>query len=73
MAAQFADLLWPTLLLLGVELVSTAARPDDAADFASYPYSHSLRSSCGARSFVSSTTFHALADARWRDATACSC
>lgn len=43
-AAQFVDLLWPTLLLLGLEEV--AIRPGitafNALDFISYPYSHSL-------------------------------
>jgi hypothetical protein len=44
LAAQFADLLWPTLVLLGVERVEvapgiTAVTP---LDFVSYPYSHSL-------------------------------
>ncbi|MEZ4703561.1 MAG: hypothetical protein R2834_24735 [Rhodothermales bacterium] len=43
-AVQFADLLWPTLLLLGLEQVEiapgiTAVTP---LDFISYPYSHSL-------------------------------
>jgi hypothetical protein len=43
-AAQFADLLWPVLVFLGVEQVridagNTAFTP---LDFASYPYSHSL-------------------------------
>lgn len=44
LAAQFADLLWPTLVLLGIEQLeidpgATAATP---LDFVSYPYSHSL-------------------------------
>jgi hypothetical protein len=44
LAAQFADLLWPNLVLLGVERVDvapgiTAVTP---LDFVSYPYSHSL-------------------------------
>jgi hypothetical protein len=43
-AAQFADLLWPTLVLAGIEQVRvqpgiTAVTP---LDFVSYPYSHSL-------------------------------
>src|SRR4051794_4265637 len=43
-AAQFADLLWPTLLLLGLEQVevqpgTTVMTP---LNFVSYPYSHSL-------------------------------
>ena len=44
LAVQFVDLLWPTLLLLGLEKVAidpgnTAATP---LDFISYPISHSL-------------------------------
>jgi hypothetical protein len=44
LAAQFVDLLWPTLLLLGLESVriapgATAVTP---LEFASYPISHSL-------------------------------
>ena len=47
-ASQFADLLWPTLVLLGVEQVRvqpgiTAVTP---LDFVSYPYSHSLLMLC---------------------------
>ena len=43
-AAQFADLLWPVLVALGIEQVridpgNTAFTP---LDFVSYPYSHSL-------------------------------
>jgi len=43
-ACQFADLLWPTLVLLGIERVeiqpgATAMTP---LDFVSYPWSHSL-------------------------------
>jgi hypothetical protein len=44
MACQFADLLWPTLLVLGMEAVeidpgNTLVTP---LNFVSYPYSHSL-------------------------------
>src|SRR6201989_711979 len=47
-ACQFADLLWPTLLLLGYERVevqagATAITP---LHFVSYPYSHSLVALC---------------------------
>src|SRR5215510_5704897 len=43
-AVQFADLLWPVFLMLGIEQVridpgNTAFTP---FDFVSYPYSHSL-------------------------------
>lgn len=44
LAAQFADLLWPTLVLLGLERFEV--RPGITAvtplDFVHYPYSHSL-------------------------------
>jgi hypothetical protein len=44
LAAQLADLVWPTLVLLGIE--SFAIRPGITAvtplDFTRYPYSHSL-------------------------------
>jgi hypothetical protein len=44
LACQFADLLWPTLVIAGIERVevlpgATAMTP---LDFVSYPYSHSL-------------------------------
>jgi membrane-bound metal-dependent hydrolase YbcI (DUF457 family) len=47
-ACQFADLLWPTLVLLGYERVevvigTTAMTP---LNFISYPYSHSLLALC---------------------------
>jgi hypothetical protein len=44
MAAQCADLLWPTLVLLGIERVEVAvgATVVTPLDFVSYPYSHSL-------------------------------
>ncbi len=47
-AAQFLDLLWPVLLLLGLERVEV--HPGDTAvtplNFVSYPYSHSLIMAC---------------------------
>ena len=49
LAAQLADLVWPTLVLLGVEVV--AIRPGVTAmtplDFIHYPYSHSLLALAG--------------------------
>ncbi len=44
LAAQWADLLWPALLLLGVERVRVAPglMAANSLDFVSYPYSHSL-------------------------------
>jgi hypothetical protein len=48
-ACQFADLLWPTLVLLGYERVEV--RPGvtkfTPLDFVTYPYSHSLLALCG--------------------------
>jgi membrane-bound metal-dependent hydrolase YbcI (DUF457 family) len=44
MAAQFPDLLWPILLLLGVERVEIAPGNTQVTplNFVNYPYSHSL-------------------------------
>ncbi|HEY0665552.1 MAG TPA: hypothetical protein VGD24_05770 [Gallionella sp.] len=44
LAAQFIDLLWPTLLLLGIERVNILAdgTRHPPLDFTHYPYSHSL-------------------------------
>jgi hypothetical protein len=48
-AAQFVDLLWPTLLLLGVERVAIAPGITRVMplDFQHYPVSHSLLAVCG--------------------------
>src|SRR5262245_47114382 len=48
LAAQFLDLLWPTLLLLGIEQVEIAPGITKATplDFTSYPISHSLLTAC---------------------------
>ncbi len=44
LAVKFADLLWPTLVLLGVEYfeISPGITTVTPLDFVSYPYSHSL-------------------------------
>ena len=44
MAAQLADLVWPTLVLLGIEsvVVSPGITAFTPLDFVSYPYSHSF-------------------------------
>jgi hypothetical protein len=44
LAAQFVDLIWPTLLLLGIERVNivTDGSRNPPLDFVYYPYSHSL-------------------------------
>lgn len=49
LAAQFIDLLWPTLLLLGLERVRIAPGVSAVTplDFESYPISHSLVAVCG--------------------------
>jgi hypothetical protein len=48
LACQFADLLWPTLVLLGIEHVEIrpGATVMTPLDFVSYPYSHSLLMLC---------------------------
>jgi hypothetical protein len=48
LACQFADLLWPTLLLLRIERVEIepGATKMTPLDFVSYPYSHSLLMLC---------------------------
>jgi hypothetical protein len=49
LAAQFADMLWPVLLLLGIERVRIVPGllPVTPLDFASYPVSHSLVAQLG--------------------------
>jgi hypothetical protein len=44
LAAQFVDLVWPTMLLLGIERVNIIidGSRNPPLDFAYYPYSHSL-------------------------------
>jgi hypothetical protein len=48
-AAQFADMLWPVLLLLGIEQVRIVPGllPASPFDFTSYPVSHSLVAQLG--------------------------
>jgi len=48
-AAQFADILWPVLLLLGIEKVRIVPGllPASPFDFTSYPISHSLAAQLG--------------------------
>lgn len=58
-AAQFADILWPALLLLGVEQVrvvpgATAVTP---LLFKHYPWSHSLLASCGWAALIGGVHF----------------
>lgn len=67
LAAQFADLVWPLLLLLGVEHVRIvpgllAASP---MDFTDYPFTHSLLGQC-----LGGAVFAAVYYARQKDARA---
>jgi hypothetical protein len=68
LAAQFADLIWPFLLLAGVEKVDIVhgATPLLNLDFASYPYSHSLATLALFGALVGGV--HYLVRRRWRDA-----
>ena len=54
-AAQFADLLWPVLLLMGLEQVRIVPGLLDASpfDFTSYPISHSLAAELGWGALIS--------------------
>jgi hypothetical protein len=58
-AAQFADMLWPILLLLGVEQVRIVPGLLSASpfDFTSYPISHSLVAQLGWGAFLGLTYF----------------
>lgn len=49
LAAQFIDLVWPTLILSGIERVNviTDGSRNPPLDFAYYPYSHSLLAVAG--------------------------
>ena len=65
LACQFADLLWPTLVALGIEIVeidpgNTVVTP---LNFVSYPYSHS---------FVALLGWSALFALAYRTGDACS-
>jgi hypothetical protein len=58
-AAQFADLLWPILLLFGVERVRIVPGllPASPLDFVSYPVSHSLVAQLGWGALVGAAYF----------------
>ncbi len=60
LAAQFIDLLWPTLLLLGVEQVriTPVHPPGPPLDFVHYPISHSLLAVVGWSVLVGVSYFH---------------
>lgn len=57
LAAQFLDLLWPTLLLLGLERVAilTDGSRHPPLDFVHYPISHSLLAVVGWAALVAAT------------------
>lgn len=65
-AAQFADLLWPLLLLAGVEKVRIAPGllPASPFDFTSYPISHSLVAQLGWGAILCIVYFFAKRDGR---------
>lgn len=59
LAAQFIDLIWPTLLLLGVERVDiiTDGTRSPPLDFVYYPFSHSLLAVVGWAALVAAVYF----------------
>jgi membrane-bound metal-dependent hydrolase YbcI (DUF457 family) len=59
LAAQFIDLIWPTLLLLGVERVNiiTDGTRSPPLDFVYYPFSHSLLAVTGWAALVAAVYF----------------
>lgn len=65
-AAQFADLLWPILLLLGIEHVRIVPGflPASPFDFTSYPVSHSLVAQLGWGALVAVIYFALRKDRR---------
>jgi len=71
LAGQFADLLWPTLLLLGIERVEIdpGATRVTPLDFVSYPYSHSLLMLC-VWGVAFALIYAAIRRSRWRAAVA---
>ena len=65
-AAQFADMLWPILLLLGIEHVRIVPGllPASPFDFTSYPISHSLVTQLGWGALLGLVYFAARRDGR---------
>jgi hypothetical protein len=65
-AAQFADMLWPILLLLGIEQVRIVPGllPASPFDFTSYPISHSLVAQLGWGALLGLIYFAIRRDAR---------
>src|SRR6202171_5354968 len=71
LACQFADLLWPTLVLLGVERVEIepGATRVTPLNFVSYPYSHGLLMLC-VWGIAFGVIYAAIRRSRWRAAVA---
>jgi hypothetical protein len=65
-AAQFADMLWPLLLLVGIEQVRIVPGllPASPLDFTSYPVSHSLVAQLGWGALLGTTYFLVRHNAR---------
>jgi len=65
-AAQFADMLWPLLLLLGIEQVRIVPGllPASPFDFTSYPVSHSLVAQLGWGALLGTIHFMVRRNAR---------
>ena len=68
-ACQFADLLWPTLVLLGIERVEIepGATRVTPLNFVSYPYSHGLLMLC-VWGIAFGVIYAAIRRSRWRAA-----
>jgi hypothetical protein len=66
LAAQFADMLWPVLLLLGIEQVRIVPGllPTSPLNFTSYPISHSLVSQSGWGALLGACYFMVRRNAR---------
>jgi hypothetical protein len=70
LACQFADLLWPTLLLLGLERVEIEPNATmTPLNFVSYPYSHSLLMLC-VWGVAFGAIYAGIRRSRWRAAVA---
>jgi hypothetical protein len=71
LACQFADLLWPTLVLRGVERleIEPGATRMTPLDFVSYPYSHSLLM-LGVWGIAFGAIYAGVRRSRWRAAVA---
>jgi len=67
LAAQLADLLWPILLLAGieqVEIVPTSKNPFLTLDFINFPWTHSLVAECVLGAVFAAVIYAACRDTR---------